>query len=109
MTLVEMRFGTVEGIERGGVLQFRGIPFAASPVGDLRWRSPQPPPAWAGVRPAHEFGPLAPQGTNPVSLFAQPDPMEIREDGCLHLNVFTPCVDREPRPVMVLIHGGGFP
>ncbi len=108
MTLVETRFGTVEGIELGGVLQFRGIPYAASPVGELRWRAPRPPEPWTGVRPAHEFGPLAPQGMSPISLFPNPDPNDIREDGCLTLNVFTPGTDGDPRPVMLWIHGGGF-
>ncbi|HXM58020.1 MAG TPA: carboxylesterase/lipase family protein [Candidatus Dormibacteraeota bacterium] len=108
MTQVETRWGTVEGIEKDGVLQFRGIPFASSPVGALRWRAPQPPEPWTGVRPAHEFGPMAPQGINPLSLFATPKPGDIREDGCLTLNVFTGAPGGDPRPVMVWIHGGAF-
>jgi para-nitrobenzyl esterase len=108
MTLVETRCGTVEGIEKDGVLQFRGIPFAAPPVGDLRWRPPQPAEPWTGVRRADEFGPIAPQGENRIAFFATAEQPEISEEGCLTLNVFTPALDGEPRPVMVWIHGGGF-
>ncbi len=62
MRVVETSYGKVEGIERGGVLQFLAIPFAAPPVGGQRWRPPQPPGPWTGVRPATSFGPVAPQG-----------------------------------------------
>ena len=108
MTLVETRCGTVEGIEKEEVLQFRGIPFAASPVGDLRWRPPQPPEPWSGVHPAHAFGPMAPQGANRITFFRSAEEPEIREDGCLTLNVFTLGVDGDPRPVLLWIHGGAF-
>jgi para-nitrobenzyl esterase len=109
MTLVETRSGTVEGIEKSGVLQFRGIPFAASPTGDRRWRPPQPAEPWTGVRQAGEFGPMAPQGTNRIALFSMPEQQpEISEEGCLTLNVFTPGVDGDPRPVLFWIHGGAF-
>jgi para-nitrobenzyl esterase len=108
MTLVETRCGTVQGIEKQGVLQFRGIPFAAPPVGDLRWRPPQPPEPWAGVRQADEFGPMAPQGPSRYAFFATAEQPEIDEASCLTLNVFTPGVDGDPRPVLFWIHGGGF-
>jgi para-nitrobenzyl esterase len=108
MTLVETRCGKVEGIEKQRVLQFRGIPFAAPPVGDLRWRPPQPAEPWSGVRRADQFGPIAPQGPSSYSFFSAPEQPEISEEGCLTLNVFTPGVDGDPRPVLVWIHGGGF-
>jgi para-nitrobenzyl esterase len=108
MTLVQTRCGTVEGIERQGVLQFRGIPFAAPPVGDLRWRPPQPAEPWTGVRRADEFGPIAPQGPSGIAFFATVEQPEIDEERCLTLNVFTPAVDGDPRPVLVWIHGGAF-
>jgi para-nitrobenzyl esterase len=108
MTLVETRCGTVEGIEKDGVLQFRGIPFAAPPVGDLRWRPPQPAVPWAGVRRADEFGPIAPQGESRITFFSTAEQPEISEENCLTLNVYTPAVDGEPRPVLFWIHGGGF-
>lgn len=109
MTVVETRYGRVEGIERGGVLQFRGIPFAAPPVGDRRWRPPQPPEPWTGVRPAASFGPVAPQVPSPVSsVFGIAERPEVGEADCLNLNVFTPGMGGEPRPVLVWIHGGAF-
>jgi len=94
-------------MQKDGVLQFRGIPFAASPAGDRRWQPPEPPEPWTGVRQAHEFGPMAPQPPPQFALFAASDRRELDED-CLNLNVFTPAVDGEPRPVMVWMHGGGF-
>jgi para-nitrobenzyl esterase len=109
MTLVETRSGTVEGVEKQGVLQFRGIPYAASPAGDMRWRPPQPVRPWTGVRAAREFGPVAAQGASRISLFARVDQLpEVSESECLTLNVYTPATGGEPRPVLVWIHGGAF-
>lgn len=102
--------GQVRGVEKLGCLQFRGIPFAAPPVGELRWKSPQPAAPWDGTRDASEFGPTCPQvaGTmEALSGGARPQPDPMSED-CLTLNVWTPAIDGEPRPVMVWIHGGAF-
>jgi para-nitrobenzyl esterase len=97
--------GAVQGVTENGVAAWKGLPFAAPPVGDLRWAAPQPPASWTGTRKADAFGAACPQ----------PD----REDGggvgrlaeqsedCLTLNVYAP-EGAKDLPVMVWIHGGAF-
>jgi para-nitrobenzyl esterase len=106
MTVVDTTSGSLEGRTEGALQVFRGIPFAAPPVGDLRLRAPQPVQPWTGVRPAAEFGCWAPQSAPATSLSGQA-PGTQAED-CLSLNVWTPAADGARRPVMVWIHGGGF-
>ena len=108
MAVVETHGGRVEGIEKDGVLQFRGIPFAAPPVGELRWRPPRPPEPWPGVRSAAGFGPMAPQGPPQFTFFAGAEQPPMSEAECLTLNVLTGGLGGDPRPVVVWIHGGGF-
>ena len=101
---VDTRQGPVEGFTAKGALQFLGIPYAAPPVGDLRWRPPQPAAAWTGVRQATRFGPACAQVTT-LGVFA--GPANANED-CLTLNVFTPRLGAAAKaPVIVWIHGGG--
>lgn len=101
--------GTVEGITEGDVSSFRGIPYASPPVGDLRWRAPQPVLPWDGVRDASSFGAECAQ----VSFTppgAPPQAAVDRSEDCLFLNVWRPA-DAEAGadlPVMVWIHGGAF-
>ena len=94
-----------------GVTAFKGIPFAAPPVGDLRWRAPQPAAAWEGVRPADRFGDVCiqPPGQGRVNVSVDlPDSPEASED-CLYLNVWTPAGSAgEELPVMVWIYGGAY-
>ena len=99
--------GWVRGTHEDGVWAFRGVPYARAPVGALRWRSPQPPAPWSGVRDATAPGCVAPQTPPVVGSSVPGDPVEQSED-CLHLSVWTPSLDTARRPVMVWIHGGGF-
>src|SRR5215467_15803407 len=93
--------GPVRGLANGAVNEFRGIPYAAPPVGALRWQPPQPAASWSGVRDATRFAPHCPQ---PATPFGQASTSE----DCLFLNVFTPSHQHAGShfPVMVWIHGG---
>jgi para-nitrobenzyl esterase len=103
--LVPTEQGPVQGASTDGVWSWKGIPFATPPVGDLRFRPPQPPACRDATLPATSFGPRCPQVdlTNPFVLGTQ------GEEDCLTLNVWspTPGASDDPKPVMVFIHGGG--
>ncbi len=95
--------GKVQGFEKEGVVQFRGIRYATAE----RFRPPQPVEPWDGVYDATRFGTPAPQNPSPLEAMLAAPPVDGTED-CLFLNVYTPAVDDRTRPVMVWIHGGAF-
>ncbi|TFW00179.1 carboxylesterase/lipase family protein [Leifsonia flava] len=100
--VVDTDGGQLKGIIGDGVTEFRGIPYAAPPTANLRWRAPQPAAKWTGARDASTFSPVCPQ---------QPPSPNGQSEDCLYLNVTTPDGARSkggPLPVIFFIHGGGF-
>jgi para-nitrobenzyl esterase len=104
--IVETQCGELEGVFEENLYAFKGVPYAAPPVGDLRWLPPQPVKSWQGVRPAKKYGTIAPQSVMALpGLAEKPEP---QSEDCLFLNIFSPGLDEARRPVMVWIHGGAF-
>jgi para-nitrobenzyl esterase len=102
----EVTGGRVSGVVTNGIAAFKGIPFAAPPVGDFRWKPPQPVNKWTGVKAATTFAPGCVQDVSISRLFGAP---EATGEDCLYLNVWTPAnAAGERRPVMVWIYGGAF-
>jgi len=102
---IKVEGGLISGTTADGITSFKGIPFAAPPTGDWRWKPPQPVVAWQGVRACNEFGPQCPQAPYPQSSMYYSPPQKQSED-CLYLNVWTGGKAGDRRPVMVWIHGG---
>jgi para-nitrobenzyl esterase len=97
--------GVLSGTTDSGVAVFKDIPFAAPPIGDLRWRAPQPAPGWSGTRDASQYGPICPQG--PRGEGAAIREVHPESEDCLTANVWTPSTGGKA-PVMVWIYGGSF-
>ncbi|MEI9927547.1 MAG: carboxylesterase family protein [Sphingomonas sp.] len=101
---VRVETGRLIGTAESGVLAFRGIPYAAAPVGDRRWRAPARAAAWSGVRDAARYGAACPQPSDHKEPWAQ---VGATSEDCLFLNVWRPA-GPGVHPVMVFLHGGGF-
>ena len=109
--------GAVKGLPGtdARITVYRGIPYAAPPVGKNRWRAPQPAENWAGVRECFEFGPINMQrtpGENPDAFYSREwhvDPNVPMSEDSLYLNIWTPAKSTDEKlPVMIWIFGGGF-
>ncbi|TAM63913.1 carboxylesterase/lipase family protein [Mycobacterium sp.] len=105
--VVETCYGPVRGVDEGRVRVWKGIRYAAAPVGDLRFRAPQPPERWTGVADATAFGPACPQPVFPNM------PLDLgapQGEDCLRLNVWASCDTRpgDAKPVLVWLHGGAY-
>ena len=104
-TTIATHSGKIGGVLEDDTLEFKGVPYAAAPVGALRWRAPQPASPWVGVRPADHFGAIcwqAPKRPTDNGVGA-----EARSEDCLTLNIFRPLHGGAYLPVAVWIHGGG--
>jgi para-nitrobenzyl esterase len=111
---VRAEAGLVSGVPNsdGTVTAFKGIPFAAPPVGDLRWKAPQPAIHWEGVKKCDAFGP-SPMQQKPVPFMVYTSEFLIPErpisEDCLYLNIWTNAKTKaDKKPVFVWIYGGGF-
>lgn len=111
LRVVDTDRGKVRGVAEGEAVSFRGIPYAASPVGELRFAPPQPHPGWTDVRDTTQAGPSVPQAASRLEKVQGQRVPDWNEDGSLTVNVFTPRRALEvgaARPVLVWWHGGGF-
>jgi para-nitrobenzyl esterase len=108
--IVSTKNGKLEGYVENSLFVFKGIPYAAPPLGDLRWMPPQPVKPWEGNRPAREYGAICPQNTMPVNAMpgAPVYGNQEQSEDCLTLNIWTPSLDDARRPVLFWIHGGAF-
>jgi len=109
--MIKTKSGPISGTEKNGIQIFKGIPFAQAPIGDLRWKAPQPVTAWTDVKKCTEFGP-SPMQAAPVPFMCWSEeyliPKEPISEDCLYLNVWAPKKAANKKAVLVYIYGGGF-
>ncbi|MEW6129061.1 MAG: carboxylesterase/lipase family protein [Acidobacteriota bacterium] len=103
--IIKVEDGLISGSTLEGVRIFKGIPYAAPPIGNLRWKPPQPALPWNGVRECTEYGPDCPQAPYAQTSLYYAQPRRQSED-CLYLNIWSSAKPGEAQPVMVWIHGG---
>ena len=101
--IVETKSGKIRGYIDDGLEIYKGIPYAEAPIGDLRFREPHPKKLWDDVKDCIKFGPIAPQHQQDESKIDLPE-----SEDCLYLNIWTPSSDKNKRPVLFWVHGGGF-
>ncbi len=106
MTIVEVKSGKIKGYTEDNLHIFKGIPYAEPPIGDLRFNAPQAKKPWDSTLDATKFGPCAFQGY--TALEEVTGKLQPESEDCLTLNIWTPAIDDEKRPVMFWIHGGAF-
>jgi para-nitrobenzyl esterase len=107
-TIVKTTHGPIQGSFENGLYVFKGIPYAAAPVGERRWLPPAPLEHWKGIRSARVFGATSPQPSSKMGVAVGEEETEPQSEDCLFLNVWSPGLDDSRRPVMVWIHGGAF-
>ncbi|MHA2008842.1 MAG: carboxylesterase/lipase family protein [Promethearchaeota archaeon] len=105
--IVETTLGKIRGYSNRGVVKFKGIPYAAPPIDNLRFKPPQPFEPWTGIREAIKYSPVAPQPISNLEDMFGERPIQ-NEAECLTLNIWTQSLDDKKRPVMFFIHGGSF-
>ena len=106
--IVSTRYGQVQGVKENGYVVYKGIPFAAPPVGELRFKPPVNPAGWDGVRVCDTYGPIEPRPVNSIGGVVGGGSDTPCSEDCLYLNVYTPHPDGKKRPVLFNIHGGAF-
>jgi para-nitrobenzyl esterase len=106
--VIGTKSGKIEGSYQDGLYVFKGIPYAAPPVGERRWLPPQPVKPWKGVRQAQTFGTIAPQNVMEIRVMQASRVDEPQSEDCLYLNIWSPGLDDARRPVLVWVHGGAF-
>ncbi|MFH1593267.1 MAG: carboxylesterase/lipase family protein [Candidatus Omnitrophota bacterium] len=104
--VIQLDSGSIRGTVQDGARFYAGIPYAAPPVGELRWKPPQPVAPWSGIRECVKFGPICPQAPSPGM---KEEDIKTASEDCLYLNIWAPLKkSADKKPVMVWIHGGAF-